>query len=310
MSFIKTPAKAGCGGGPSLSQVQVVVRSRPIFDQENAENSVLDINEPAGEIVVGLEKAFAFDGCFSGDATQESIYKSVAADLLSDFASKVDHNATILAYGPTGTGKTYTMLGGQKGEQQQGIIPRALVDLFAKADPETDSIGISFFEIFNEKVYDLLSCSNFKVPMILKEVRGSFQVPGLTLKWIENVDDAAKLLDQGQKVRAIGSTATNENSSRSHAIFRITLARTDSMTSERKEAKLSLVDLAGSESVKRTNAVGDRLMEANNINRGLLALGSCISDLCSRKPHIPFRNSTLTKVLRGKETSRQKGVRF
>ena len=125
-------------------------------------------------------------------------------------------------------------------------------------------------------------------------------MPQLKQHWTGSFDEALELLDKGLKTRSIGSTASNENSSRSHAIFRVTIARVDD--EQRKEAKLSLVDLAGSESVRKTHAIGDRLMEANSINKGLLALGNCISDICAIKPHIPFRNSTLTKVLRGESS--------
>ena len=107
------------------------------------------------------------------------------------------------------------------------------------------------------------------------------------------------LLEQGLKTRSIGSTAKNATSSRSHAIFRITISRMIDLVEHK--AKLNLVDLAGSEGVKKTLAIGDRLAEANNINKGLLALGRCLSDICSSKSHIPFRNSTLTKMLRGNE---------
>lgn len=283
-----------------LSKVQVVVRSRPTLSSEKGDKfeSVVDLNEPEGQVIVALEKTFAFDACYSSDATQEATYNDVASSLVHKFASEVDHCATVLAYGQTGTGKTHTMLGGKSAESR-GIIPRALDDIFAIANSDTDSIGVAFIEILNEKLYDLLSGSLLKVPLALREEFGAFYVPQLKQHWTYSVKEAMDLLEQGLKTRAIGSTATNENSSRSHAIFRVTIARTDPETGDRKEAKLSLVDLAGSESVRKSNAVGDRLTEANNINRGLLALGNCISDICARKPHIPFRNSTLTKVLRG-----------
>ena len=182
-------------------------------------------------------------------------------------------------------------------EGDQGIIPRAIQQIFDESNVD-DSIGISFYEIHNEKAFDLLSTSQFKIPLALREENGGeFYLPQLKQTWIESIQEATNLLQLGLKTRSIGSTASNENSSRSHAIFRITISRM--VDGKNVEAKLSLVDLAGSESVKKTNAIGDRLMEANNINKGLLALGSCISDICVGKSHIPFRNSTLTKVLRG-----------
>jgi len=283
------------------SRVKVVVRSRPILPGENGEKceSIIDLNEPEGQVIVALEKTFAFDSCFSSDVTQQDIYTNVTANIVQDFARNVENNATILAYGQTGAGKTYTMLGNR---EENGIIQRSLKDVFRLCDPETDSIGIAFYEIYNEKVFDLLSQSSLKVPLLLREENGGeFYLPQLKHHWTGSFDEALELLDKGLKTRSIGSTASNENSSRSHAIFRVTIARMslqNDCDEQRKEAKLSLVDLAGSESVKKTKAVGERLAEANNINKGLLALGSCVSDICRNNKHIPFRNSTLTKVLR------------
>ena len=287
----QTPSKT------SKSKVQVVIRARPQTAQELKDKleSVVDLNEPEGQVIVALEKTFAFDSCYSSDVTQEDIYINVAANTVQNFVNNTDGNATILAYGQTGAGKTYTMLGS---DTDQGIIPRALKDIFRSADPENDSIGISFYEIHNEKVFDLLSQSQLKVPLNIREEMGDFYLPQLKQQWVDSLSDALALLERGLKIRSIGSTALNENSSRSHAIFRITLSRQDGES--RMEAKLSLVDLAGSESVRKTNAHGARLTEANNINKGLLALGNCISDICVNRNHIPFRNSTLTKVLRGK----------
>ena len=282
----------------SKSQVEVVIRSRPILPLEIKEklDSVVDLNEPEGQVIVALEKTFAFDACFSSDVTQEDIYKNVAAETVQTFAKNLDSNATILAYGQTGAGKTYTMLG-QKIDA--GIIQRSLEDIYRICDPETDSIGIAFYEIHNEKVFDLLSQSQLKVPLLLREENGGeFYLPQLKQHWTDSLGEALDLLNKGLKTRSIGSTASNENSSRSHAIFRVTISRTE--LDEKIEAKLSMVDLAGSESVRKTNAIGDRLTEANNINKGLLALGNCVSDICANRGHIPFRNSTLTKVLRGK----------
>ena len=156
MTEFLTPSKN------SKSRVQVVIRARPHTRQELQDKleTVVDLNEPEGQVIVALEKTFAFDACYSSDVTQEDIYKTVAANTVQNFVNHTDSNATILAYGQTGAGKTFTMLGN---EHDQGIIPRALKDVFRSADPETDSIGISFYEIHNEKVFDLLSQSQLKV---------------------------------------------------------------------------------------------------------------------------------------------------
>merc|ERR1719300_236163 len=204
-----------------------------------------------------------------------------------------------MAYGQTGAGKTHTMIGttSPSGDDDRGVIPRAIEDTFATIDEDTDTIKISFFEILNEKIYDLLKNSRAKVPLTLRQEGHRFLVGDLTSQSVASVEEAVGLLNQGCAIRSTGATAQNETSSRSHAVLRMELFR-DNGNGDRHEAKMSLVDLAGSESVRKTQASGERLAEANNINRGLLALGNCISDICTGKGHIPFRNSTLTKVLK------------
>ena len=123
---MNTPAKIN-----KSSKVQVVIRARPTLPKENgAQNceTVVDLNEPEGQVIVGLEKTFAFDACYSSDVTQEDIYKNVAQDIITQFSREADSNATILAYGQTGAGKTYTMLGNSS--ERKGIIQRSLEDIF------------------------------------------------------------------------------------------------------------------------------------------------------------------------------------
>ena len=199
----------------SKSHVQVVIRSRPILPLENSD-SIVDLNEPEGQVIVALEKTFAFDACFSSDVTQEDIYKNVAKDLVHKFARNVENNATILAYGQTGAGKTYTMLGNKT---EPGIIQRSLQDIFRICDPSTDSIGIAFYEIHNEKVFDLLSQSALKVPLVLREENhGEFYLPQLKQRCTDSLSEALELLEKGLKTRAMGSTASNQNSSRTLCI--------------------------------------------------------------------------------------------
>ena len=234
----------------SKSRVQVVIRARPTSSKETSNGktcgTVVDLNEPEGQVIVALEKTFAFDACYSSDVTQEDIYRNVAKEAVTQFARDMDSNATVLAYGQTGAGKTYTMLGNAK---EQGVIQRSLEDIFRISDPETDSIGIAFYEIHNEKVFDLLTQSSLKVPLLLREENGGeFYLPQLKQRWTDSLQDALELLEKGLKTRAMGSTASNANSSRSHAIFRVTISRTEIDGDEeyKREAKLSLVDLAGS----------------------------------------------------------------
>lgn len=198
-------------GGKSKSHVQVVIRSRPVLPQESQNKtfeSVLDLNEPEGQVIVALEKTFAFDACFNSDTTQENIYQNVASNTVERFVRNLDANATIFAYGQTGSGayilgfpnfnfknqilvffssgKTYTMLGT---ENDPGIIPRAIQQIFQFCTPD-DSIGISFYEIHNEKAFDLLSPSELKVPLKIGETAGEFYLPQLKQHWPDSESDA------------------------------------------------------------------------------------------------------------------------
>jgi len=273
--------------------------TRPLDETESTlPDEVLDMNEMEGQVVVALEKTFAFDAVFDANSCQATVYGQAIQDLVTKFVYDTA-NVTVMAYGQTGAGKTHTMIGttSPPGDDDRGVIPRAIEDTFATIDEDTDTIKISFFEILNEKIYDLLKNSRAKVPLTLRQEGHRFLVGDLTSQSVASVEEAVALLSQGCAIRSTGATAQNETSSRSHAVLRMELFR-DNGNGDRHEAKMSLVDLAGSESVRKTQASGERLAEANNINRGLLALGNCISDICTGKAHIPFRNSTLTKVLK------------
>ena len=238
---------------------------------------------------MALKKPFAFDKCFGSGAEQASVFNKAVAPLVQKFVANCE-NASILAYGQTGSGKTYTMMGQLGGPQSKGMIPRAIEAVFNGIDSTTDVLCISFFEIYNEKVYDLLSDN--PTPCTIREENQRFIVNGLCKQNVLDATTALSLLEKGNTKRSTAATGHNETSSRSHAILQMYLQR------QTKNASLNLVDLAGSESVRKTDAAGERLTEGNNINKGLLALGNCISDICHKKVHIPYRDSYLTKVLR------------
>jgi len=271
-------------------QVKVNIRCRPILpsDTENltsyndtthAERAV-DVNEPEGQVIVALDKTFQFDVAFDGDAGQDAVYRSSVAPLVQHFVDDCI-NCSIMAYGQTGSGKTHTMMGGGDDTDSRGMIPRAIEDVFAGSNPTTDFISVSFFEIYNEKLYDLLAKDKMKVPLMLREENHRFQIPYLSMHDVSDVSSALQYLEKGNKTRTTASTGQNETSSRSHALFRIHLRR-NFETDTRNQALLNLVDLAGSESVRKTEAAGERLNEGSNINKGLLALGNCIADICQR----------------------------
>ncbi|EGZ26740.1 hypothetical protein PHYSODRAFT_476746 [Phytophthora sojae] len=252
------------------------------------------------------EKRYAYDYVFSPQDDQQKVYQHTTKFLIHGVLN--GFNATVFAYGCTGAGKTYTMLGTP---EEPGIMARTLEDLFKNigrvhADPAGKvqyRVSVSFLEVYNENIRDLLSASSScssstSMPtsefLDLREdpVRGSV-VAGLSEVEANNARDVMKLLRRGNKYRSQESTAANSVSSRSHAVLQ---------TTEVKFGKLSLVDLAGSERAAVTQNRGQRLLEGANINRSLLALGNCINALgekgAAAGSFVPYRDSKLTRLLK------------
>jgi kinesin family protein 5 len=210
-------------------------------------------------------------------------------------------NGTIFAYGQTGSGKTHTMMGPDYDPEnpesdQRGIIPRALEVIFGRvlnAEMEC-SIHVSFFEIYNEKVNDLLDPKNKNIDM--RNVNTEWEEV-LTQKTVNGLPRAMQILGQGISNRKTGATDMNAVSSRSHSIFVISVKQTDITSKRAIVGKLYLVDLAGSEKQKKTNATGDRFKEGTNINKSLFVLSRVISALTEGQ-FVPYRDSVLTKVLK------------
>lgn len=218
------------------------------------------------------------------------------------------YNVTILAYGQTGSGKTHTMgttYDGSEGDEI-GVIPRAVADIFNRMDemPEYDFIvNCAFIELYQEKLYDLLSPQPREQSVVdIREVQNNkIAIPNLTEIVVKNAQETTNCLMRGSADRAVGSTAMNATSSRSHAIFTITLqmVHKDNPTAA-TSAKFHLVDLAGSERSKKTLTTGEQFKEGVKINQGLLALGNVISALGSshqNTQHIGYRDSKLTRLL-------------
>uniref|UniRef100_T1J0U1 Kinesin-like protein KIF13A n=1 Tax=Strigamia maritima TaxID=126957 RepID=T1J0U1_STRMM len=261
-------------------------------------------------------KNFAFDHCFwsvsenhTSYAGQDKIYENVGTDILDNaFAG---YNSCIFAYGQTGSGKSYTMLGSH---ENKGIIPRLCDALFERMFKNDDAflsykVEVSYMEIYNEKVYDLLDPKGTKQTLRVREhnILGPY-VDGLSVLAISSYQDIDNVMREGNKSRTVAATNMNSESSRSHAVFNIILTQilTDpaSGVSGEKVAKLSLVDLAGSERAVKTGAVGERLKEGSNINKSLTTLGLVISKLAdhssgkSKDKFVPYRDSVLTWLLK------------
>lgn len=309
-------------------KIKVAVRVRPFNrrELELATENVIEMNDsqtilkyPAtlDKMERKPPKIFAFDHCFySTDpdaenfASQELVFANMGRDILDNAFQ--GYNACIFAYGQTGSGKSYTMMGNQ---ENKGIIPRLCDELFgsiaAKQTEElTYKVEVSYMEIYNEKVHDLLDPKTSKQSLKVREhnVLGPY-VDGLSQLAVTSFMDIDNLMAEGNKSRTVAATNMNSESSRSHAVFTVVLTQTlidtlSGVTGE-KVSRVSLVDLAGSERAVKTGAVGERLKEGSNINKSLTTLGLVISKLAdqasgnrNKDKFVPYRDSVLTWLLK------------
>ena len=212
------------------------------------------------------------------------------------------YNGTVFAYGQTGAGKSYTMMGADiDDEEQRGIIPRIVEQMFASILRSPGNIEytvrVSYMEIYMEKIRDLLAPQNDNLPIHEEKSRGVY-VKGLLEIYVSSVQEVYEVMRRGGSARATAATNMNQESSRSHSIFVITITQKNVETGSAKSGQLFLVDLAGSEKVGKTGASGQTLEEAKKINKSLSALGMVINSLTDGKStHIPYRDSKLTRIL-------------
>nr|XP_045240307.1 chromosome-associated kinesin KIF4A isoform X2 [Macaca fascicularis] len=288
--------------------VRVALRCRPLVPKEISEGCQMCLSFVPGEpqVVVGTDKSFTYDFVFDPSTEQEEVFNTAVAPLIKGVFK--GYNATVLAYGQTGSGKTYSMGGAYTAEQENeptvGVIPRVIQLLFKEIDKKSDfefTLKVSYLEIYNEEILDLLCPSREKAQINIREdPKEGIKIVGLTEKTVLVALDTVSCLEQGNNSRTVASTAMNSQSSRSHAIFTISIEqRKKSDKNSSFRSKLHLVDLAGSERQKKTKAEGDRLKEGININRGLLCLGNVISALGDDKKggFVPYRDSKLTRLL-------------
>uniref|UniRef100_A0A3P8WE67 Kinesin-like protein n=1 Tax=Cynoglossus semilaevis TaxID=244447 RepID=A0A3P8WE67_CYNSE len=302
--------------------IQVVVRCRPFNTVERkSSHGVVDCDHNRKEVLVrtgGLNdkasrKTYTFDMVFGPAAKQIEVYRSVVCPILDEVI--MGYNCTVFAYGQTGTGKTFTMEGERSPDEQftweedplAGIIPRTLHQIFEKlTENGTEfSVKVSLLEIYNEELFDLLSPSEDVTERLQlfddpRNKRGGVVVKGLEEVTVHNKDEVYQILERGSAKRRTASTLMNSYSSRSHSVFSVTIHMKE-MTLDGEElvkiGKLNLVDLAGSENIGRSGAVDKRAREAGNINQSLLTLGRVITALVEKRPHVPYRESKLTRIL-------------
>ncbi|KAF5278985.1 hypothetical protein FQA39_LY05663 [Lamprigera yunnana] len=290
-----------------IENVRVVVRVRPFSKKEKTQKCQSAVNLDLNNTIVLSKndakklqtKTFQFDYVFDQQCSQLSIYQKVAQPIIQQIFQ--GYNGTIFAYGQTGSGKTYTMSGIQN-EIEQGIIPNTFSHIFSKISSESGEksfvVTATYLEIYNEEIRDLLSSNSNKKLELRERLEVGVYVKGLTSYTIDCIESINKLISVSNSNRKTRSTLMNEVSSRSHALFSITIEARDKNTNKTTIAKLNLVDLAGSERLKRTQATGDCLKEATNINQSLFVLSNVISALVEEKSnHIPYRNSKLTRLL-------------
>lgn len=235
-----------------------------------------------------------FDNVYDLDSTNLSIFEQNMKPLIKSVMN--GFNCSVFVYGATGAGKTFTMLGNN---EFPGITYLTMRELFHQIDGLVDErkfdIGITYLEVYNEQVMNLLTKSE---PLKLREDIHGVAVCGLGKKTIYNADELLELLAAGNKNRTQHPTDANAESSRSHAIFQVHIRMTDKKFGQKKTVKLSMIDLAGSERAASTKCTGKRFQEGASINKSLLALGNCINKLADGMKHIPYRDSNLTRILK------------
>ncbi|KAJ4135936.1 hypothetical protein NW768_003539 [Fusarium equiseti] len=294
--------------------VRVVSRIRPLLEKERESdiivradtvdpskpNTVVKIPNPKNE---AEEFSFTFNGVYDRATTQEELFTAEVAPYVKSLFQGFD--VTIFAYGVTGTGKTHTMRGGMK-LADRGVIPRMLSSVFRRGkkimkDSKGDTdvkVLLSYYEIYNDKVFDLLEPPEKRTPTGLPlraEANGKTIVVGLSERACEDLKDFEKLYIEANNNRVTAATKLNAHSSRSHAILRVKLIQTTAESV--KESTASAIDLAGSEDNRRTDNGKERLVESAAINKSLFVLSQCIDAIGRGDKRIPYRESKMTRIL-------------
>ncbi|CAN4125806.1 unnamed protein product [Withania somnifera] len=306
-------------------RVRVAVRLRP----RNAEELVADADfADCVELQPELKRlklrknnwdsdTYEFDEVFTEFASQKRVYEVVAKPVVESVLD--GYNGTVMAYGQTGTGKTYTL--GQLGDEDvsaRGIMVRSMEDILANICLETDSVSVSYLQLYMETIQDLLDPANDNIPIVEDQKTGDVSLPGATVVEVRDQQSFLELLRVGEAHRYAANTKLNTESSRSHAILLVQIKRSvpgretdfsaetdhsSHLTTNYKppmlrKGKLVLVDLAGSERVNKSGSEGHMLEEAKSINLSLSALGKCINALAENSAHVPVRDSKLTRLLK------------
>ncbi|XP_041831871.1 kinesin-like protein KIF3C [Melanotaenia boesemani] len=300
----------------SSESVKVVVRCRPLNRKEDTNGlpgGIVQMDLGLGQVILRNprappsepQKTFTFDAVYDANSKQRDLYDESVRPLID--SALAGFNGTIFAYGQTGTGKTYTMQGAWLDPEKRGVIPNAFDHIFTHISrSQSDKqylVRASYLEIYREEIRDLLNPNPGSTRGL--ELRESPEtgvyVQDLTSCVCKSIKEIEEVMNVGNQARAVGATDMNEHSSRSHALFLITVECSQPGPDGRKHirvGRLNLVDLAGSERQTKTGVQGERLKEAAKINLSLSALGNVISALADgRSGHVPYRDSKLTRLL-------------
>ncbi|CAK9159670.1 unnamed protein product [Ilex paraguariensis] len=311
---------------PEPGRVRVAVRLRP----RNAEDLLSDADfADCVELQPELKRlklrknnwsseSYRFDELFTESASQKRVYEVVAKPVVESVLN--GYNGTVMAYGQTGTGKTYTL--GRLGKDdvsERGIMVRAFEDIMINISSASDSVEVSYLQLYMESIQDLLVPEKINIPIVEDPKTGEVSLPGASVVKIQDFDHFLQLLQIGEANRHAANTKLNTESSRSHAILMVYVRRSvhekedDFHVQEKdnisvlpsdhgiptvRKSKLLIVDLAGSERIDKSGSEGHLAEEAKFINLSLTSLGKCINALAENSPHIPTRDSKLTRLLR------------
>ncbi|RQM07832.1 hypothetical protein DH86_00000699 [Scytalidium sp. 3C] len=274
------------------NRTEIELGGQPIVAFDSEDTCTLDSKEATG--------SFTFDRVFDMSSRQKDVFDFSIKPTVDDILN--GYNGTVFAYGQTGAGKSYTMMGTDiDNEDGKGVIPRIVEQIFASilASPGSMeyTVRVSYMEIYMERIRDLLAPHNDNLPVHEEKNRGVY-VKGLLEIYVSSVQEVFEVMRRGGSARAVAATNMNQESSRSHSIFVITVTQKNVETGSSKSGQLFLVDLAGSEKVGKTGASGQTLEEAKKINKSLSALGMVINSLTDGKSsHVPYRDSKLTRIL-------------
>ncbi|EAY79261.1 hypothetical protein OsI_34377 [Oryza sativa Indica Group] len=290
--------------------IRVFCRVRPLLPNESTAVAYPKSGENLGRGIELTHNAqlysFTFDKVFEQSASQEDVFVEISQLVQSALDG---YKVCLFAYGQTGSGKTYTMMGNPESQDQKGLIPRSLEQIFQTSQALISQgwkykMQASMLEIYNEAIRDLLATHRTTIQdggaskySIKHDAYGNTHVSDLTIIDVSSINEVSSLLKRAAWSRSVGRTQMNEESSRSHCVFTLRIFAVHEGTNQQVQGVLNLIDLAGSERLNKSGATGDRLKETQAINKSLSCLSDVIFSIANKEEHVPFRNSKLTYLL-------------